>query len=188
LRRLWHWTWLRQVRASFRRSLPGALDCNTSIEDNSVKRPPLLEYVLCFVSLGFYMIYWAYKMMANLNAQGLNPPFKMRRDFTIAGLYVVVYLATFSLLDYVSRMPGEQPSTPFLNLFFVTFFLAIGWFALISNFMARLARGIASVQRSQGQSPTVSPGLAAFLFFIYFASIPYLQAHWNRGFADDRSV
>ncbi len=149
-----------------------------------MKRSALLAYLLLWITFGLYLPLWAYRMMSEINASGYEHPFKIRRVFYVVGTYALAYCAVYWILWITPSHVGGELSVRFLAIYLVGFALAVGWFALFAQFMAKLARAIADIQLRRGIAPSASAGLAAFLFFVFFTSVPYLQAQWNKSIAE----
>ena len=67
-----------------------------------------------------------------------------------------------------------------LLLFFLFFFINLGWIAFLSFSLHHVSKHIKQIQESRGIEKQIKPGLSAFLFFVYFTGIAYIQTHINR--------
>ena len=160
----------------------------TAHVDKPTPHSPALAYVLVWLTAGLYFFYWMYRMMRDVNRLSSSQVFAARRIICVVAVYVLVYVAVFSqLLTRVAR-PESAFSHFTIGLFFVGWFMALGWLCGLAYLHAKIGKSISLLQAQQGLPSRASPGLSVLLFLLYFAVVPYLQSQMNSLLSDRKQV
>ena len=139
------------------------------------KKNPFLVYILFWITLGIYGFFWFASVMDFINKQSNKHIYNVKLVMTSVIAFLVIVMTA-----EMNFMPSGPKRGFTLLLFFVFFFINLGWIAFLSFSLHHVSKHIKQIQESRGIEKQIKPGLSAFLFFVYFTGIAYIQTHINR--------
>jgi hypothetical protein len=140
------------------------------------KRSAIAVYLLLWVTCGFYLFYWIFSLIEEINSFKNEEVVSLKKRATGFVIAILLFTVIFGFLLYFF-----DSNNPFYGFFFIgCFCVGIYWFVLIIKTLREIGKEIQKIQQEQNIDKLVSIPLLTLLFFLYYFAVPYLQTHINK--------